>query len=293
MLFLTQIERHAMRVGTVELEKPGQVSNNNYLFYGYPGTGKTVIASTFPKPLLLIDINDRGSGSASGVEGVYVANVSSLEEYYSVLEWLEANPKKFKTVVTDTISQLQDLILAKWIAEEGETSQRVWGKVGGDVKDALYRTRDLPCITVFLAQLREMKTEGPIVEANPSLNAPNVIPSVSKIVCSWAYLIGVARIRESSKTPGQLLYTLLLGPDLDYLTKFRVKIGRKVPREIVNPTYNMLQKILLDEAPTATQAVTKAPLIQPPVAEEPQAETETEAVTEAEAVKPKQPIELG
>lgn len=232
-----------MKLGNVPLTKPGEELNQNYLFYGWSGTGKTVLASTFPKPVLFIDVNDRGSNSIVGTEGCYVANVTTLEELYSVIESLEEDCR-FKTVVVDTISQVQDLVLNDVLATEGETSQRVWGKVGGDTKDLLSRIRDLNAITVFLAQIRESKQAGAIVEASPSLNGPQVLPSISKAVCSWAYLIGVTRIRESTKNPDQLVHTLLIGPDLDYITKYRVPKERKVPRELGNVTYGSLQKVL-------------------------------------------------
>lgn len=273
-----------MKLGSVPITRPGEAINQNYLIYGHPGTGKTVLASTFPKPLLIIDVNDRGSNSVIGTKGVYVANVSTLEELYSVVESLEDSIGKFKTVVIDTISQVQDLILSDVLATEGETSQRVWGKVGGDTKDLLGRIRELPLITVFLAQIRESKQAGAIVEASSSLNGPQVLPSISKAVTSWAYLMGCTRIRESTKNPDKLIHTLLIGADLDYVTKTRVPTGRKVPREIPNATYMLLCKYLevQDEPESETTSTEKPQLPEP-----------SEDAEETVALKPNEEIELG
>lgn len=272
-----------MKLGSITLTRPGEEINQNYLFYGHPGTGKTVLASTFPKPLLIIDVNDRGSNSVVGTKGVFVANVTNLEELYSVVESLEESHGKFKTVVVDTISQVQDLILSNILADEGETSQRVWGKVGGDTKELLGRIRELPLITVFLAQIRESKQAGAIVEASSSLNGPQVLPSISKAVTSWAYLMGCTRIRESTKNPDKLVHTLLIGADLDYVTKYRVPAGRKVPRELPNATYTLLCKYLDEPAEESK-----------PEAEKPQVPI-TEVVDEPAEVsgKPNKEIELG
>jgi ATP-dependent phosphoenolpyruvate carboxykinase len=88
------------------------VSPESYLFYGRSGTGKTTLACSAPKPLLLIDINDKGTDSVIDVEGVYGVQCKTwehLEEIY----WFLQKGTKYKTAVLDTVTQMQNFGIAK------------------------------------------------------------------------------------------------------------------------------------------------------------------------------------
>ena len=83
----------------------------SYAIYGRAGSGKTTLASTFPKPLLLVDINDKGTDSIKDVKGVDVIEIHSLDDledlYYDVLR----DGSKYKSVVFDTMTELQKIIM--------------------------------------------------------------------------------------------------------------------------------------------------------------------------------------
>ena len=70
-------------VDLLELDTPTIIT-----LYGRPGTGKTTIACTGPKPLLLIDVKDKGtdSGKREDLEpgDITVFELENFDEIYEV-----------------------------------------------------------------------------------------------------------------------------------------------------------------------------------------------------------------
>ena len=97
-----------------------------FVIYGPQGTGKTVLASTFPKteekPMLYLDFLEGGTGSISVAdrENIQVVEVNDLIELDEVLTDVEKGttvdadgktiPAKFSTIVFDSATQLEYLI---------------------------------------------------------------------------------------------------------------------------------------------------------------------------------------
>ena len=111
--------------------------------YGRPGTGKTTISCTLPKPLLLIDVKDKGtdSGKREDLEpgDITVFELESFDEIYDIYDYLEENPDKFKSVVIDHMTALQDFCYEKVMDEEGKSkmSQGMYGTAGGYLKEVI------------------------------------------------------------------------------------------------------------------------------------------------------------
>src|SRR5690606_38243298 len=87
--------------------------------YGRSGTGKTTFIGTMPKPLLVLDINDRGTISIKAPLDTYVMEVRSWDEIEEVYWYLKSGNHPFKSVALDTVTQLQDLAIAKISGEDG------------------------------------------------------------------------------------------------------------------------------------------------------------------------------
>ena len=96
-----------------------------YIIYGKSGTGKTVVASTFPKtkeaPMLYLDILEGGIGSVDSKDKELIdwLPIESFEELDEVLEdvirgYSEVDgkqiPVKYSTIVIDSLTQLEYLI---------------------------------------------------------------------------------------------------------------------------------------------------------------------------------------
>jgi AAA domain len=148
--------------------------------YGANRVGKTYIASKFPKPLLLISFEPGQSGGAKtakaeqGVSFIHIVNKGE-KDHRGVLqrEWAStkavnlANELRvscpFKTIVLDTVTSFQDLILQEILDLPQVVDQLNWGMVTEDqYRQRSERTREVlrPFInidahTVFLAQMKD------------------------------------------------------------------------------------------------------------------------------------------
>lgn len=227
------------------------------LFYGRSGTGKTHIAGTFPKPILLLDVKEIGTTTLRSQSGIKVLKVETwldVEEVY----WYLAGPGKgkFQTVVIDTVTQLQDLALKHVTGADGGTiSRRAWGEAASLLKTWITFYRDLEMNVVFTAQDRmsasdEVEDEGAI---DPEMG-PYLMPSVAKILNAAVSVIGNTFIRErekkvkvgdKTKTKTVTEFCLRIGPHARYLTKLRrdPSMGGEVPAVLANPAYSELLQL--------------------------------------------------
>lgn len=230
------------------------------LFYGRAGTGKTTLAATFPKPLLLLDVREKGTDSVSEVEDVDVLSIEDWDDFEQVYWFLKSSQNKYKTVVVDAVSQLQDYAVEKALEEDGKThdliSKRQWGVAAGKLKQWIINYRDLvddDINVVFLAHDRANKGEEvDDDELMPSIG-PRVMPSVASVLTASVKLIGNTFIQETHKKlpTGKLersvKYCLRVGPHSFYETKVRINKGGYVPDILVDPSYNSLVSLMKGE----------------------------------------------
>src|SRR5690606_15422612 len=74
--------------------------------YGRSGTGKTTFAGTAPKPLLVLDVNDRGTISIKGQPETYVLSIEKWEDFEEAYWYLKSGDHNFQSVAIDTLTQL-------------------------------------------------------------------------------------------------------------------------------------------------------------------------------------------
>src|SRR5690606_23971866 len=98
--------------------------------YGRSGTGKTTFIGTLPKPLLVLDINDRGTIPLKAQPDTYVMEVTSWDEIEEVYWYLQNGNHPFKSVALDTVTQLQDLAIAKISGDDRSEERRVGNERG-------------------------------------------------------------------------------------------------------------------------------------------------------------------
>jgi hypothetical protein len=135
--------------------------------YGRGKTGKTRLACSFPKPLMLIGTEEgTKSVDASGIDFVKIADTSDLDALlkqaesggscwkgkstgtafvYNQVELGQGDP--YKTVVLDTAGGLQDLVTKDVLGLSeipmqkswGMAQQQDWGIIGAQTKERLYQ----------------------------------------------------------------------------------------------------------------------------------------------------------
>jgi len=240
------------------------------LFYGKPGTGKTAFGSTWPKPLLLLDIQEKGAQTIKKVEGIDRILIDSWEEAEKIYWWLEKKKRNYASIQLDQITQLQDLAMTMVKADNNKEdedliSKRMWGQISGMVKKTILQFRDLRTMgynVCFLAHERHMSgdDEAEDNQIDPSVG-PRLMPSLSAFAGGAVDIIGHTFIRETIekdvKKTRKIDYCMRLGPHASYTTKIRVPYGEgfKVPGVLVNPTFEKVMRISRGE--TATTPIVK------------------------------------
>lgn len=239
------------------------------LLYGRSGTGKTTISGTFPKPLLVLDIGERGTDSLSGddISSIEVNSWKDLEDIY----WeLKNGDHDYKTIVIDATHSMQNLALqeARDISgkkDKDQTSQRDFGQASNLMNQWIYHFRDLrddDINVVFLChdRLREVDTDDDEIIA-PEMG-PRLMPGVAGTLLGAVNIVGYTYIRETvtkSKVAGQkpkrvVEYGLKLGPNSVYATKIRSPKEVEVPEYLIDPTYDKLVDVIKGSSqPTAAK----------------------------------------
>lgn len=227
--------------------------------YGRPGTGKTTISCTLPKPLLLIDVKDKGtdSGKREDLEpgDITVFELESFDEIYDIYDYLEENPNKFKSVVIDHMTALQDFCYEKVMDEEGKSkmSQNMYGTAGGYLKEVinLYKgLTDLGITPCFNCQDRMESGDGEGEDQLLPEVGPSLMPSVARTLCAASRVIGhtyqfenVEKL-DGAKVRRNIEFRLRLGPNPYYITKVTRPFGTPCPQFLVDANYQDIMKVV-------------------------------------------------
>lgn len=241
----------------------------SYAFYGRAGSGKTTLAATFPKPILLLDIRDKGTDSIADVKGIDVLEIESLDDiediYYDVLK---PGDHKYKTVVFDTVTEMQKLVMKSVvmgkskkkvdesrIGDWGSMAKRDWGDVAAIMNKWIADFRDLDMEVVFLAQERVKNVddeEGEDNQLTPEVGAA-VMPSIATTLNAAVNVIGntFIRMKRTSVVKGnkkthkeEPVYCLRVGPNPIYTTKLRKPRSAESPPYIEDATYKDIKDLI-------------------------------------------------
>lgn len=231
------------------------------LVYGKGKTGKTQLACSFPKPVLIIATED-GTKSVNNVPGVDFLRIALSEEVSTLAEGVgngvgscwkgdkkvaQGDGDPYASVCIDTAGGLQDQILKEVLGLDevpvakswGITDRQTWQVVGTQLKERMRHVLDLADKfdkdVVVIAHERNFTEEGdgeilmPTVGAALTPSATNWLNGACDYICQT--FIRAETKTETSvmagkqvsmiKPTGRAQYCLRVGPHATFMTGFR------------------------------------------------------------------------
>ena len=145
----------------IEFKTPAEVAQDRGIkatVFGYPGAGKTCLCCTTGEPTLLISA-EAGLLSIKDATNVSVIEVTTLEQISEVFAHLKANPKEFKWVCLDSISEICERILEAEFAASKD-KRAAYGEMANKSIALIKGFRDLEMNVVFTAKLDREKDDA-------------------------------------------------------------------------------------------------------------------------------------
>lgn len=254
-----QVERELPIKKVSEIQR-----SRSWVIHGRAGSGKTTLASTFPGPILLLDVKDEGTDSIADVKNLDVMEIIEWQDLEDVYWHLVKNPGKYKTLVIDTVTQMQQMAVeeignrkklgGKSLGDWGSMTKGDWGDIASKMKTWISNYRDLPMEVIFLAQERVFNNEDD--DATGMLDpevGPRLSPSVMSHICAAVSIIGSTFVRERTERVKVKLHTkevkhteycIRLGPSPSYITKIRKPKSIELPNFLVDPTYDSIIELI-------------------------------------------------
>lgn len=240
-------------MGVLSRKKPiNEVGKHRLVvIYGQSNTGKTVLSSTFPKPMLYISIGDEGSNPIADVDGIEMIKLETALELKSVFEELLATKTEYQSVVVDTFS----LYVNVWthdniISKKKRMTQQDWGNLKTDTEEIIRLAHKLAANKWVILTCHEVADafEGLEEEITPDIR-PNVSKGVRTYLEGMTNLgIHTSRMSKTIEKDGKektvVKYACHIGANEYYWTKVQVAPDRKIPAMIVNPSYEKLMEII-------------------------------------------------
>lgn len=241
--------------------------------YGRSGTGKTSLWGSFPGPIACIQCS--GGSKPGELRTLNTPEMRKkiktfvLEETSEIRDLVELQEEtgRFKTIVIDHATGLQDTTLAEVLDLDeipaqnswGLASQQDYGQCSLQMKTNLRMLLGLACNVVIIAQEREFTPSE-----DDGMIMPHVAAALSPSVAGWLnpacdYVVEtfirqktiVKKVKVGGKTtevrkPTKgVEYCLRTGPHAVYTTKFRIPKGSgELPDVIVDPDYMKILKLI-------------------------------------------------
>ena len=256
-----------------------------FVIYGKSGTGKTTLASTFPKskerPLYILDVLENGTGSI-GLEdrdNVIVVPIETFEEVDQVLTDFENGytfdedgnkvPVHPGTIVLDSATQLEYLMKKYLMSAEKKDKMNLnlWGQVKNSHdmlwNAAKYLSRKLDCYFVTITHEKDDKDEE-----NPAFN--KVVPSLAKggteSLTAKASFIWYTTIETDTKivdgkAEKEDRFVTYIGPASYLVTKCRKPKEVSIPQKVRDLTFDRFYRNVIQKIDAAVKTVGDKPVM--------------------------------
>ena len=148
----------------------GQAPYLKVLIYGPPGVGKTVLAGTAARSKVLSPVlfADSEAGTLSLKDDIDIVRITDFPTLGKMVNYLRKGDHGYKTIVVDSLSEAQKIIMRFVIAEAIKSDpkhdkdlpyQQDWYRNSELVRRVVRAFRDLPMHVIFTALDKEIKDD--------------------------------------------------------------------------------------------------------------------------------------
>ena len=206
---------------------------------GVCGIGKTTLALSAPKPLLL----DTDNG-IHRVQSEYRSDVVQVKSYQDILDVLEEDLSDYETIVIDTLGELVNFML-KYFADKdkslitrgGTYNIKIWGFIKQEFQNLKLKLQLLNKHLIFVSHVKEDKDgENKVYRMDV---AGSTSETVTKILDFLGFCEMLGKARSISFTPSARFYAKNSIELNDYLEIPQLKTGDKndfLTKEVIEPT---------------------------------------------------------
>ena len=206
---------------------------------GVCGIGKTTLALSAPKPLLL----DTDNG-IHRVQSEYRVDCVQVKSYEDILEVLEEDLSDYETIVIDTLGELVNFML-KYFADKdkslitrgGTYNIKIWGFIKQEFQNLELKLQLLNKHLIFVSHVKEDKDgENKVYRMDV---AGSTSETVTKILDFLGFCEVLGKTRSISFTPSARFYAKNSIGLNDYLEIPQLKTGDKndfLTKEVIEPT---------------------------------------------------------
>lgn len=183
------------------IKKPNELTQTKIklkgLVYGQPGVGKTSLALSAPKPLL-IDFDN----GLRRVSKQYQTDSVQIESYQNLLDILtKEDISAYETIVIDTLGKMIDRI-GDWLAisnpkvkqADGQLSMKGWGNVKNEFQRLLKLLESKNKSAIFIAHEKEEKVGDDVMKR------PDVAGSSGKDIVKELDFMGYMSMKGGKRT---------------------------------------------------------------------------------------------
>lgn len=231
------------------------------LLFGLSGVGKSTCAAQAPGPVLYIaaELNALSVVRQANPDADVVV-VKTLADLREILRYLMGEGAgKYKTVVIDSLSEVQALIrnemLAREVGKDVLTIQE-WGKLGDKTHEIVRGFRELPCNLVVIALAEDAGDEG------RRFIQPSLYGRASRDVPALLTLVGYAfKEPGDAQSPGTK-YRVLFESSGSVVTKTMRGLSPKMEPDVQSwiDAIQSYKKGVTPEVVTPPEASTETPV---------------------------------